>query len=368
MWSREFQIALYALDGIGSIAHRRCLRMLKEHGVSESEFWRNALGIWQAIGLGEKITHSLAKFQKMYTPASYVQSLYSKNIRTIFPEDVEFPRRLSELENHPPLLFARGGHFTQKPCIAVVGTRNMTDYGRRVIEEIVPPLVRAGKTIVSGFMFGVDVSAQQVTLRSNGQTIGVLGFGFDHMYPPEHQKIFEEFLSLGAVFLSPFSPHVPARRGNFPARNQIVAGISDGVLVVEAAAKSGSLITAGYGAELGRDVWAVSGSIFSEFSEGTKELLNQGAQLITRAEDIIVGFSRAQNTTAVTPPWHDFVNPQRKICEFLNQESAALEDIAHYLGNTIQEVSTILIELELLGVVEQSGNKWRLAGGLIYSV
>lgn len=368
MWSREFQTALYAIDGIGSVAHRSCLRALEKREISESEFWRNAFGIWQTIGFQDSVIQALTKFCKAHTAISYGELLQSKNIRVLFPQDGEFPRLLLQVENHPPLLFARGGRFAQQPCIAVVGTRSMTDYGQRVIEAIVPPLARAGKTIVSGFMYGIDVAAQQAALRSGGQTVGVLGFGFDHMYPPEQRELFEEFLSAQAVFFSPFAPHVPARPGNFPARNLIVAGMSEGVLVVEAAAKSGSLITAGHAAELGRDVWAVSGSILSKFSEGTKELINQGAQLVTGAEDILIGcFSRVKYNNE-PPRWLSFPDPQRRVCELLNQDSLPLETAAERLGFSISEVSKIFIELELLGVVEQSGNKWRLAGGLIHSV
>jgi DNA processing protein len=366
-WSREFQTALYAIDGIGSVRHGECLRALTEREISESEFWRNADSVGRAIGLEESIVQALAKFQKKYTPASYSELLKTKDIRTVFPQDEEFPKLLVEMENHPPLLFARGGKYAQQPSIAVVGTRSITDYGRRVIEALVPPLIHAGKTIVSGFMYGIDVAAQQAAVRAKGQTVGVLGFGFDHMYPPDQRELFEEFLSAGAVFFTPFAPHVPAKRGNFPARNAIVAGMSTGVLVVEAAAGSGSLITAGYAAELGREVWAVSGSIFSDFSEGTKELINQGAQLVTKPEDIIAGFSRGKYSIG-PPPWLSFPDSQRRMCELLNQESLPLETAAERLGFTISEASKILIELELLGAVEQSGNKWRLAGGLIHSV
>lgn len=365
VFSRAFQIALYAVDGIGSALHRRCLAALESRQLDEAAFWRNSGEIWQKIGLNKKIIESIKKFKKEYTLSSYQELLSSKDIRVIFPGDQEFPPLLAELENHPPLLFVRGGELAPDMSpIAVVGSRRMTEYGRRVVTELVPSLVQAGKTIVSGFMYGVDVTAQQAALRVGGSTVGVLGFGFDHLYPPEQRGLFEEFLAAGAVFLSPFAPHVPARPGNFPARNAIVAGMSEGVLVVEAAAQSGSLITAGYAADLGREVWVVSGSMFSEFSAGTKELVNQGAQLITEASDILGGTSRTPTSAVRRRYWHSLPDHQRQICEVLEQEALPLETLSEVLSMEVKELSTNLVQLELIGVVEQSGNQWRLADAL----
>ena len=179
-WSQEFKTALYSLDGVGPVTYRRCLKTLTEAELTEAEFWVNKYQIWQKTGLDEKIVKSIQKFIKEYNSDSYFESIVSKDIRVIMPESQEFPPLLKRIDNAPPLLFARGGKLTGKESfLAVVGTRNMTDYGKRVVNDFISPLTKFGKTIVSGFMYGVDVAAQCAALKTKGRTVGVLGFGFD---------------------------------------------------------------------------------------------------------------------------------------------------------------------------------------------
>jgi DNA processing protein len=361
-WSREFQTALYSLDGVGPVTFHHCLKTLKNTELSEADFWVNKANIWQEIRLSEKTVQSIRKFNKEYTSDSYFELLSSKNIRVILPADQEFPPLLKQLPRHPPVLFARGGQLTGKEAfLAVVGTRNITDYGQRVIKDFIPPLVQLGKTIVSGFMYGVDVAAQSLVLEEGGKTVGVLGFGFDHMYPPGQRRLFDQFLNQGATFFSPFAPHVPAKPGNFPARNAVVAGMSEGVLVIEGAGDSGSLITAHYAAELGRDVWAVPGSIYSRFSIGPQKLLNEGAQLVNSAEEMF-GLTKRQRQKkeAQRQAWTGLPELKRKICELLWTESATTDDLHQKLTCSSSTLAINLVELELLGLIEQKGNIWLL--------
>lgn len=361
MWSKQFCAALYSLDGVGSATFAKCLVALEKNEVTEAEFWVNKGEIWQKIRLSGKIVSSIRKFNKEYTSSSYFESLLAKDIRVILAGDVEFPPLLKQLPRHPPVLFARGGKLTAKETyLAVVGTRKITDYGRRVVQDFIPPIVEFGKVITSGFMYGVDVAAQRTALKAKGKTVGVLGFGFDHMYPPEQRSLFGYFLEQGATFLSPFAPHVPAKSGNFPARNAVVAGMSEGVLVIEGAKGSGSLITANHAVELGRDVWAVPGSIYSQFSVGTQQLLNEGAQLVNDPESVLGLTPRKGTLKQRQKIWVNFPKFKRQICELLWAESLTTDDILEKINCQTAQLSTNLVELELMGVIKQLGNRWQL--------
>ncbi|MFH2118396.1 MAG: DNA-processing protein DprA [Candidatus Paceibacterota bacterium] len=362
VWSKKFQTALYSIDGVGPATFHKILKALTKHEVTESEFWVNKAQIWHEIALDKRIVESIRKFKKEHNIDSYYERLLAKDIRVALKNDSEFPSLLGQLDQPPPLLFIRGSIITnQESFIGVVGTRSITEYGRRVITEFIPPLIQFGKTIVSGFMYGVDAIAQRAALQAKGKTVGVLGFGFDFMYPPEHQALFEYFLSQGATFLSPFAPHVPARPGNFPARNAVVAGMSEGVLVIEGAADSGSLITAHCAAEFGREVWAVPGSIFNEFSAGTQILINEGAQLVRSAADVLGISPATKDRQNLRRAWEVFSGLKRAICERLDLEALPVDQLATKLGCRLSELAVTLVELELLGLVEQVGNKWQLA-------
>lgn len=190
----------------------------------------------------------------------------------------------------PPKQLHINGTFPDPslPTIAVVGTRQVTAYGRKVTWELTQSLVKKGFVIVSGFMYGVDAIAHRACIASGGKTIAVLGYGLEApFYPRSHAILAQEILDSGGCLVSEYEPHTQAIAQNFPKRNRIVSGLSLGVLVTEAAKHSGSLITARLAVEQGREVFAVSGPIDSPYSEGTKALVNLGAKLVTNVEDIV---------------------------------------------------------------------------------
>ncbi len=174
------------------------------------------------------------------------------------------------------------------PTIAIVGTRQITPYGRYVTQQFTKELVAAGFVIVSGFMYGVDAVAHETCIDNGGKTIAVLGYGLDApYYPRSHALLAKKLLAHGSCLVSEYAPHVHAHASHFPRRNRIVSGLSLGVLVTEAAVRSGTMITARLAAEQGREVFAVPGPFDSLYSEGTKELVNQGAKLVTSIHDIV---------------------------------------------------------------------------------
>jgi DNA processing protein len=200
--------------------------------------------------------------------------------------DAEYPALLRESPDPPPLLFARGRALGDAPAVAIVGSRRATRAGLEAARRIADGLARAGAVVVSGFAHGIDAAAHDAALAAGGETWGVLGCGVDVPYPAAHERLRARILEGGAL-LSELPPGTPPEAWQFPVRNRIIAGCARVVVVVEAALRSGSLITARCAAEAGRDVAAVPGSILAEQSEGTNALLKDGAILVRDAADVL---------------------------------------------------------------------------------
>ena len=293
---RAFLLALISLDGVGSQTVFKILKFCQKRQLTITEFWGNKYNAWQEINLKEKTIESIKNFKKEHNLIDNLLKLETSGIEMITFEESNYPPLLLAIDDLPAVIFVKSHVKVGSEAwwnalsntISVVGTRRMTSYGELVINRIVPPLVSAGKVITSGFMYGVDLTAARVALLNKGQTIAVLGFGFDHCFPSSQKKIMQEFLDNGAIFLSEFIPQTLARASNFVIRNRIVAGLSKVTIVIEAAKRSGSHITASYANNYGRLVMAVPGPITNPFSDGTKELINQGAILINSAADVLI--------------------------------------------------------------------------------
>ncbi|WP_264737184.1 DNA-processing protein DprA [Cytobacillus firmus] len=217
---------------------------------------------------------------------------YSPNgIRTITIFDEEYPRLLKETYQPPWVIYARGdiGLLNSGTHLAVVGSRQATEYGEKAIQYMLPKLIEKGVIIVSGLAAGIDAIAHKEAIKNKGKTIGVIAGGLFHIYPQANQKLAYEMMK-NQLVISEYPPDTRPSRWQFPMRNRIISGISRGTLVIQAKSKSGSLITANYAVQEGRDVFAVPGNIFSPFSGGTNELIQQGAKLVKSAEDILEEF------------------------------------------------------------------------------
>jgi DNA processing protein len=205
----------------------------------------------------------------------------------LLPGDSAFPRLLTELPNPPVLLFMRGSFSAaDQLSIAMVGTRHCTSYGKTMAERLAKGLVRVGITIVSGLARGIDAIAHRAALEAGGRTIAVLGSSVTDIYPPEHKLLSEDIVLNGAL-VSETHPFAKPKAGVFPQRNRIISGLSLGVIVVEAADRSGSLITARHAGEQGRDLFAVPGQATARMSRGCNQLIRDGAILVQDAEDVI---------------------------------------------------------------------------------
>ncbi len=278
---------------------------------------------------------------------------------TLVPlDDPRYPEQLKNIHGPPLLLFVKGDpEALSFPCLAMVGSRACTDYGRRVARRMATNLAGRDITIVSGLALGIDTEAHYGALANGGRTVAVLGCGLDCVYPRGNRDLFEKIPRRGALVSEyPLGTGPDAYR--FPARNRIISGISLGVVVVEAARNSGSLITARYALEQGREVFAVPGRIDSFKSAGAHNLVQQGAKLVMTEEDILEefpGFFRSEIAaeSSVLPRLAvELSGEERRVLELLDVYPEALDEIAVAASLPIAKVSELLVLLELKGAVK----------------
>jgi len=287
-------------------------------------------------------------------------SIFAYPIREISLSDKDFPGRLKKIKNPPRKLYVRGNPdvLTSK-TLAIVGSRRMTHYGETVIARLLPDIVSERVVTISGFMYGVDSEVHAQTVALGGQTIAVFGCGLDVVYPPENISLYEDILKTKGLVVSEYEPKARPHLWKFPQRNRIVVGLSTiGVLIIEAADKSGSLVTARLAHKEGRRVYAVPGAITSSVSGGTNELIKKGkARLVTCSLDIL-GSARPK-TQKQTPP-ADLSGNELRLWQILGQEALSLDEIAYELKDSVSNVSIAITNLSLKGLIRESAGKYYL--------
>lgn len=259
--------------------------------------------------------------------------------------DADYPKSLLEITDPPAMLYCKGRReLLGRACLGVVGSRNATPQGARDAEAFAHVLSDAGLTIVSGLALGIDAAAHRGGLMGAASSIAVIGTGLDRIYPAKNKALAHQLAESGLV-VSEFPLGTPPVAGNFPRRNRIISGLSRGVLVVEAAPDSGSLITARVATEQGREVFAIPGSIHSPVSRGCHALIKQGAKLVESAADILDELAWQQRLTA---PHHP-ETPSDPVLEVLGDAPTTLDSLAERTGLTLDALSAKLLTLELEG-------------------
>ncbi len=241
-------------------------------------------------GLPTKLISEFIAWRSSFSLNHVLQELNEKKIKFVTWQDKNYPSILREIPASPPILYFKGQLLERKrPRLAVVGSRKPSIYAKRIIQKLLPKIINRGIEIVSGLALGVDSWAHQVVIAQQGITLAILGSGLDanRLYPSSNRSLAENIINCGGAIISEFSPNTPPAKQNFPQRNRLISGLSQATLVIEAKARSGALITANYALEQNREVLAVPGSIFSELSEGPNNLISQGAQSVSTAEDIL---------------------------------------------------------------------------------
>ncbi len=290
-----------------------------------------------------------------------VERLERLGVRLVMMRDAEYPANLRQIHDPPPLLFVRGSLLTcDERAVAIVGTRRVTPYGRLVSETLARGLAERGVTVVSGLATGAVAAAHRGALSAGGRTIGVLACGIDVPYPRETLDLREQAVEHGAV-ISEVPPGTAAKRHRFAQRNRLVSGLSLGVVVTEAPERSGALITAEHAAEQGREVFAVPGSVNSEFSRGTHALLRDGAHLVESVDDIIAELALPEIAApAATPrpaaqatPPLDLTSDETVILDALSLQQRHMDEIIEDCRLPANRVSASLLMLELKGLVRR---------------
>lgn len=287
------------------------------------------------------------------------ESLDSKGISYITIIDEEYSELLKEIFDPPWILYTRGDiSLLQKPALSIVGSRKTSQYGRLVTQKITPELVREGWVIVSGLALGIDAVSHDSTLKAKGKTIGVLGSGIDVIYPEHNRDIYQQIQSNGLI-ISEYPPGIVPHPSFFPRRNRIIAGLSYGTIVIEAAKKSGSLITAHCALEQGREVFAIPGSIFDHHSVGTNLLIQQhGAKLVTNTQDILqelLHVSLPKGTENTRKRLNEGImveDIEKKVLELLWHEKVHMNEISLKTKLPFAELTKVILKLEMKGLIK----------------
>ena len=329
------------------------------------DYYGDVAAAWQAtelelkrLGVDKRATNNLLQARAELDLDAKLAEIRQKNIKILHWDSPLYPAYLREVDVPPPVLYMHGHLIEQDQfAVAIVGTRRLTSYGRQMTREITTGLVRHGVTIVSGLAKGIDSIAHQTALDLGGRTIAVLGSGFNHVYPAENRNLARQIVKQdqGAV-ITEYDIETRPQAKNFPPRNRVISGLSLGTVVIEGGLKSGALITADFALEQNREVFAVPGYVTSPVSAGPNRLIQQGAKLVTRAEDILEELQLMQvvEHTAVQMALPESAE-EAAVMAHLSTEPKHIDDISRAAEMPSAMASSTLVVLELKGIVQHVG-------------
>ena len=348
----KYWVGFSIIPGIGRVK----ITQLENYFGNLENAWHAALVDLKHSGLDSGSIRAITSWQPKISLEAEMEKLDRYGVKVLTWHDKDYPSRLKEIYDYPPLIYVRGSLLPEDEwCLAVVGTRRATVYGRQVTEEIVADLAQSRITIVSGLAKGIDSVAHHSALEAGGRSIAVFACGLDIVYPSENANLARRIMQQGAL-ISEYPLGTKPRADNFPRRNRIMSGLSLGVLVVEAGETSGALITARLALEQDREVFAIPGSILSPASSGTNHLIQEGAKLVHNYSDIL----EELNLTAVAHqiglkeiiPASD---TESLLLKQLRAEPTHIDEVCRSSGLPMPTVSSTLAMMELKGLVKQVG-------------
>ena len=357
----KFWIALSDVPDVGPVTAKKLLAIYKK---PEAVFKAPYKELANIRGIGTAKAKNIKGYSEWGKIDAQLKKLDATGIKIITFSDKDYPETLKNIEDAPIVLYIKGTiQKEDRYAVAVVGSRKYSSYGKLAAEKLSSELSSMGFTIVSGMARVIDTLAHTAAVKSGGRSIAVLGSGIDVPYPPENRGLMEKLSGSGCV-ISEFPPGTLPERENFPKRNRIISGLSLGVLVVEATADSGSLITATYAVEQGKEVFAVPGNINSANSKGTNDLIKKGAKLVQSAEDVIEelapvlrGYIRTREKANIELPVEE-----KRLCDIMTAEPKHVDMLSRESKMPAQKVLGILLSLELKGIAKQAeGKKFFLA-------
>lgn len=347
-----YWVGFNKVRGIGPLR----LRALLDTYGSIDRAWRASAEQLRSVGLDSRSVSNLIKTRSEIDLDQEMRRIEAIGVHVLTWDSPDYPPLLLETHAPPPVLYVKGELRDQDAwAVAVVGTRRASTYGREVTRRLAGSLARNGITVVSGMARGIDGVAHRAALEAGGRTIAVFGCGIDHIYPAEHRKLAEQIASHGAL-VSDYPLGTPPEGRNFPPRNRIISGLSLGVLVTNAGKTSGALITADFAAEQGRDVFAVPGSILTQGSVGPNQLIQDGAKLVVRAEDILEELNLAmvaeQREARQALPEDE---TEAALLKRLSTDPTHVDELQQETDLPISQVTSTLAMMELKGIVRQVG-------------
>ncbi len=352
MDEKKYWVGFNLIKGIGAV---RMQGLVAYFGNLESAWDADSASLAEA-GLGAKVIERVIAARKNVNLDQVWEKIESQGIKILTWQDEAYPTRLKEIDQPPPVMYIRGEYLPDDLfAVAIVGTRQVTPYGRQVTEDLSSFLASNGITVVSGLARGVDAVAHHAALKAGGRTIGILGSGVDKIYPPEHKNLAEKMIERGAI-ISDYVPGTPPDASNFPPRNRIISGLSLAVVVVEAGETSGALITAEFAAVQGREIFAVPGSILAPQSKGTNKLIQNGALPLLSVNDLMqaLDFNRiGEHKTARKILPAD--ETEARLLSVLSANPMHVDEIRNQAELPIEKVSATLALMELKGMVRQLG-------------
>lgn len=361
MRDKKYVVWLSSVPGIGS---KSCLNLIGYFGSAENVYRSSFSELMNSGAIREKTARIITERKNINVINEYLKIVKEKNIKVYTIFENGYPENLKNIYDPPPVLYIKGEILEEDSfAVGIVGSRKASDYGLKTAHRIASRLAELGITIVSGMALGIDSAAHKGALAAKGRTIAVFACGLKHVYPMTNFRLSQEIQNSGAIITEyPFDTEAIASQ--FPARNRIISGMSLGVIVVEAGEKSGSLITADFALEQGREVFAVPGNITSPNSKGANELIKSGAKLVNRIEDIIEELnlnlicnikSNIRNSEG-----SDISAEEGRILDFLKSGGACGDEIAAATKLKPGKVMAVLTMLEMKGLIQQVGSVYLL--------
>ncbi|HWR21815.1 MAG TPA: DNA-processing protein DprA [Verrucomicrobiae bacterium] len=356
---RNAWLALGLIPEVGAATFHRLVQGL---GSAEAVLTAKAGALEQVPGISQQVARAIVSFPWRDTLDRELRVIEARGLGLIRFGDEGYPELLAAIHSPPPILYVRGTiEPKDRVAVAIVGSRQASQYGSAMAEQISGELAERGVTIVSGMARGIDAAAHRSALRAAGRTIAVLGCGLGVTYPPEHAELADQIAEQGAL-ISEFPIFTPPKPGHFPQRNRIISGLARGIVVIEAGLKSGALITANYALEQGREVFAVPGQVTSRSSRGCHQLIKAGAKLTEGWEDIweeieLQTAPGAQVVRDLTPVSRSLAQEEILIIDALEAGPMQIDDLIGRTRLPAGQMASLLLSLMLKGMIEELPGK-----------
>ncbi|MBU0468835.1 MAG: DNA-processing protein DprA [Candidatus Omnitrophica bacterium] len=358
-------LILNAVDGIGNAYIKKLIAF---YGSAMKVLSLSEAALSEGRIVPSKAAANILKFPKDKFLKSEYNLINKKRVRIITALDSDYPSSLREIPDAPFVLYVKGNIPEDRLALGFVGSRKASIYGMNIAENFALRFAELGITIVSGMARGIDTASHRGALKAKGKTVAALGCGLSNVYPPENKKLLEEISENGAV-VSEFPMETQPLPHNFPRRNRIISGLSLGVIVVEAAQRSGALITADFALEQGKEVYAVPGKVDSPTSKGVNNLIKQGAKLVTCIEDVLEDLSlqlsdclkdaeELQGRDSNPRTTREDLDPEIKmILDFIGSRAVQIDEIVDKLEIDVKRLAVVLFQMEVKRLIKQLPGK-----------